>query len=127
MIYHDECEDSLVMETRMAKELRWADLKRKQEARQGWTREEISRVMVDIQEFVSKDFPVEKEITKKQILSAFDDFARAASFIERHTESDPCDYATEKLYGVFNTLEPKEKLNKVHKKPLHYLLGLFYV
>ena len=107
MIYHDECDDSLVMEIRMAKELRWADLKRKQEARQGWTREEISRVMVDIQEFVSKDFPTKKEITKEQVLKAFNYFACAAGFIEENSDPDCSDHPTNNLYGVLKALEPK--------------------
>lgn len=107
MIYHDESEHSDVMEIRMARELSWANLKKKWEERQGWTRQEISGLMEDIQEFVSIDFPSKKEITKEQVLSAFDDFARVACFIERDSNSDPCDYATNKLYSVLKALEPK--------------------
>ncbi|WP_338826258.1 hypothetical protein MTBGP_09510 [Moorella thermoacetica] len=108
MRYHDASDDIRVTNIQRDRELRWYNLIRKwTEDGESWSLQEVNEVFRDLQEFMCLDFPSKKHLSKEQIITAFDNVARASVAIVEvcmENKTDPLEYVTKKLIVALESL-----------------------
>ena len=104
MRYHMDSEYDDVMKIREDREKNWDDFMHRAECNQYLTKEEAVRMLYELQEYLSCDFPFEQRNCDKGIINAFELICRAAISLVENPNPIQDSYVTSKLYAALNYL-----------------------